>query len=63
MLYFRLANMSYCSPVVSICNGNTSGSCVVVQLVGTAWQVLLSVIARHFDAFLEHVQKNALGNL
>lgn len=36
MLYFRLANMSYCSPMVSICNGNTNGSNVVVQLVDTA---------------------------
>lgn len=57
--------------MVLICNGNTNGSYVVVQLVDVAVVLLIlfgrvfciCVIARYFDTFLEHVQKNALGNL
>jgi len=55
--------------MVSIRNGNTRGSCVVAQLVDIAVVLLIlfgrlfviCVIARYFDTFLEHVQKNALG--
>lgn len=70
MLYLRLANMSRYAPVVSIHGGNTNGSYTVNQLVDIVVLLIvfgrvfcICVIAGYFDTFLEHVQKNAFGNL
>lgn len=63
--------MSYYSHMVSICNGNTNGSYVVVQLEGIAVVLLIQFgrdflylcYSKVFWLSFEHVLKNALGNL